>query len=192
MSKKSNTALEDILEKKEDYTDEAIQAAIWELENRGVIKKTEVAFEDKEFIENKFSTKTLNENPVEELQMSVLYSKKAIQGFTIFFTTIFGAVLLMSNLKELNKSKARIEVLVFGISYTLLSIVLLNFLPRMFLITLLFNFVGYLILVEFFWNKNLGKDLKYKKKEIWKPLITSILITGVLIFLQFLPQILSK
>jgi hypothetical protein len=123
--------------------------------------------------------------------LPVLYSQKAIQGFTIFFTTIFGAVLLMRNLKEMNKPKAAIQVLVFGIVYTLFSIILLNYLPKMFFITLIFNLIGYAVLSEFFWNKNLGKELAYNKKKIWKPLFISTLILFLVVFLQFLPQILE-
>ncbi len=39
MLKKSNAELENILEDKKTYTDEAIQAVIWELENRNIIEK---------------------------------------------------------------------------------------------------------------------------------------------------------
>jgi hypothetical protein len=39
MLKKSSAALVDILEDKDTYTDEAIQAVIWELENRNIIEK---------------------------------------------------------------------------------------------------------------------------------------------------------
>ena len=197
MSKKSNTELETILIEKDHYTEEAIQAVIWELENRNLIEKTEVPYLEtpekidseevsipKEDIEN-------NESPFEELVLPVLYSKKAIQGFTILFSTIFGVVLLMSNLKAMNKPKARVEVLVFGIMYTVFTYVLLNYLPKMLFITLLFNFIGYAVLSEYYWNKNLGKYLEHRKKEIWKPLIISISITVLLIFLILSPQILG-
>jgi hypothetical protein len=115
----------------------------------------------------------------------VLYSKKAIQGFSIFFSTLFGVFLLMSNLKKMHKSKARIEVLVFGIVYTLFTVVLLNYLPTTFFLTLIFNFIGYAVLVEYYWNKSLGKELQYQKKQISKPLIISLLILGFVVFLQF-------
>jgi len=39
MLKKSNAELENILEDKKMYTDEEIQAVIWELENRNIIEK---------------------------------------------------------------------------------------------------------------------------------------------------------
>ena len=197
MSKKSNGELETIFDEKSKYTEEAVQAVIWELENRSLIEKTEILYQDPEKVvqltkvTSTKETQEKNESPFEELVLPVLYSQKAIQGFTIFFTTIFGAVLLMRNLKEMNKPKAAIQVLVFGIVYTLFSIILLNYLPKMFFITLIFNLIGYAVLSEFFWNKNLGTELAYNKKKIWKPLFISTLILFLVVFLQFLPQILE-
>ena len=190
MLKKSNAELENILEDKKTYTDEAIQAVIWELENRNIIEKGSVThnpviLEKDVLIEEKELDKANHEASSEATVFPILYSKRAIQGFTIFFSTLFGAVLLMSNLKKMNKPKARVEVLVFGISYTFLTIILLDYLPKTFFLTILFNLVGYAVLVEYFWNKNLGKELQHQKKQISKPLIISFAILVLLVLLQF-------
>ena len=190
MLKKSNAELENILEDKKIYTDEAIQAVIWELENRNIIEKVAIThnldiLEKDVLIEEKELEKANHEASSEATLLPILYSKRAIQGFTIFFSTLFGAVLLMSNLKKMNKPKTRVEVLVFGISYTFLTIILLDYLPKTFFLTILFNLVGYAVLVEYFWNKNLGKELQHQKKQISKPLIISFAILGLLVFLQF-------
>ena len=195
MSLKSNKELENILHEKDNYTQEAIRAVIWEMELRNLIQKTDDlykdAFKENEIIETLEKEHVDNDNFSEELSLPILYSKRAIQGFTVFFSTIFGAILLMQNLKEMNKPVARNQVLVFGISYTIASIILLNYLPKMFFVTLLFNLFGYAILSEYFWNKNLGNQLKYKKKEIWKPLTISFAVMFFLLLLQFLPQLLG-
>ncbi|MEZ7875558.1 MAG: hypothetical protein QMB95_00975 [Polaribacter sp.] len=190
MLKKSNAELENILEDKKMYTDEAIQAVIWELENRNIIEKGSIThnlaiLEKDVLIEEKELDKANHEASSEATVFPILYSKRAIQGFTIFFSTLFGAVLLMSNLKKMNKPKARVEVLVFGISYTFLTIILLDYLPKTFFLTILFNLVGYAVLVEYFWNKNLGKELQHQKKQISKPLIISFAILVLLVLLQF-------
>jgi hypothetical protein len=197
MREKSNTELEQIFENKSDYTDEAVQAVIWELENRNLIEKTDISYLETQ-VNSKIAETSVpkddledDKSPFEELVLPILYSKKAIQGFSILFSTIFGVVLLMSNLKAMNKPKARVEVLVFGIAYSIFTVILLNYLPKMFFITLLFNIIGYAVLTEYYWNRNLGKDLQYRKKEVWKPLIISISIIVLLIFLQFSPQILG-
>ena len=195
MRLKSNKELETILKKNNDYTQEAIQAVIWEMENRNLIDKSDVLYKNTFKENNQIDTdeKNLdnNENPSKELILPVLYSKRAIQGFTIFFTTIFGAVLLMYNLKEMNKLKERNQVLIFGIVFTILSAILLNYLPKMIFTTLLFNLIGYAVLIEFFWKNNIEKELEYAKKEVWKPLSISIIIVLLLLFLQLLPQILG-
>jgi hypothetical protein len=197
MNKKSNTELETIIQGKSNYTDEAIQAVIWELENRNLIEKDEIKLEvtskNIEQIENHISEKVdkKSTNSFEEFETPTLYSKKAILGFAIFFSTLFGAVLLMSNLKTLKKPKERMQVLVFAVAYTMLSVVLLNYLPKMYFTTLIFNLLGYMVLSEFFWNNYIGKDLQYQKKQISKPLIISILILVALIFFQVLPQMLA-
>jgi hypothetical protein len=197
MSKKSNAELETIIQEKSKYTEEAIQAVIWELENRNLIEKDEIKLEvtskNIEQIEDNISDKVdeKNTSSFEEFETPALYSKNAILGFSIFFSTLFGAVLLMSNLKALKKPKERMQVLVFAVVYTMLSVVLLNYLPKMYFTTLIFNLLGYVILSEFFWNNYLGKGLQYKKKQISKPLIISILILVVLIFFQFSPQMLA-
>ena len=195
MRLKSNKELKTILKKNNDYTQEAIQAVIWEMENRNLIDKSDVLYKNTFKENNQIDTdeKNLdnNENPSKELILPVLYSKRAIQGFTIFFTTIFGAVLLMYNLKEMNKLKERNQVLIFGIVFTILSAILLNYLPKMIFTTLLFNLIGYAVLIEFFWKNNIEKELEYAKKEVWKPLTISIIILLLLLFLQLLPQILG-
>ncbi|MFT4644493.1 MAG: hypothetical protein ACI8ZX_000896, partial [Planctomycetota bacterium] len=58
-----------------------------------------------------------------------------------------------------------------------------SYLPKMFFITLIFNVIGYVVLVEYFWNQNLGKELQYTTKEITKPLIISLLFTLIMLFI---------
>jgi hypothetical protein len=197
MLKKSDAELEYILQEKDTYTNEAIQAVIWELENRNLIEKGTIkpaiipAENEIKVEEKKQNSKNTNESSFEALALPTLYSKKAIQGFTIIFSTLFGAILLMSNLKKMNKPKARIEVFVFGIVYTIATIVLLNYLPKTFFLTLIFNIVGYAILIEYYWNNNLGKEFKHEKKQIKKPLIISVSVLAILILFSILPAILG-
>ena len=196
MSKKSNAELDAIIHDKSKYTDEAIQAVIWELENRELLEKDEIIVEKtslEEALENSVSENVdeKSESSFEEFEKPVLYSKMAILGFTFFFSPIFGAVLLMSNLKAVNKPVARLQVLFFAIGYTVLSVFVLNYFPRTYFTTFIFNIIGYAILTEFFWNKTLGKNLQFIKKPVSKPLLISLLIISFLVFLQFLPQVMT-
>lgn len=83
-----------------------------------------------------------------------IYSKRAVWGFSIFFTTIFGGILLMQNLLSLNKKKQAYQVLAFSILYTALGIYLANIseTPNT-SINFAVNAVGGIILTEFFFQK---------------------------------------
>ncbi|WP_341221496.1 hypothetical protein [Polaribacter atrinae] len=198
MRSKSNKELETILLEKDKYTEEAIQAVTWELQDRNILERTDDFSDEitKETVTidvavTNESTEN-NKSPFEELEVPVLYSKKAILGFTIFFSTIFGAVLLMQNLKEMNKPKARNQVLIFGLVYTVFSTILLNYLPKSFFTTFILNMIGYTVLTGYFWNINLGKDIVHRDKQIWKILGISLLIVFGLIFLLLLTQNLEQ
>ena len=191
MAKKSNASLALVLEEKHKYTEEAIQAVIWELENRNIIEKDSIIQNPSVLVPEAVVKEGERDNllknaPLEEEEVPpILFSKRAIRGFTIFFSTLFGVVLLMHNLKKMNKRKARMEVLFFGIFYTFFTMILLSYLPTTLFITLLFNGIGYVVLTEYFWNKSLGKNVEYQKEQITKPVIISLSIVAFIIYIQF-------
>ncbi|MFL3660895.1 MAG: hypothetical protein ACI6PN_04020 [Polaribacter sp.] len=191
MAKKSDASLALVLEEKHKYTEEAIQAVIWELENRNIIEKDSVIQNPSVLVsetvvkEGEQDNLLKNSSSEEEEVPPILFSKRAIRGFTIFFSTLFGVVLLMHNLKKMNKRKARMEVLFFGIFYTFFTMILLSYLPTTLFITLLFNGIGYVVLTEYFWNKSLGKNVEYQKEQITKPVIISLSIVAFIIYIQF-------
>lgn len=106
-----------------------------------------------------------------------IYSKKAVWGFSIFFTTIFGGVLLMQNLWALNKKKEGYQVLAFSVLYTALGIYLASMseTPNT-SINFAVNAVGGIILTEFFFKRYVPDERNLPKKKIWKALIISLLI----------------
>ncbi len=103
------------------------------------------------------------ENREERELLPELYSKYVIIGFSVFFSTIFGAALLMSNLKRLNEKRGRIQVLIFGIAYTLLSGIIVNYFMND--IAIILNVIGAAILNEYFWNKFIGRDTEFEKRN---------------------------
>lgn len=121
----------------------------------------------------------INSEVVENNNCSIkIYSKKAIWGFSIFFSSIFGGVLLMQNLKDINRRKEAFIVLVLSIIYTALTIFIVNIpsKPNSSL-TFVCNAIGGLILSNYVFPKYFSEQDKYENKKIWKPLIISILIT---------------
>lgn len=122
-------------------------------------------------------------NPLDDLAAITpsnpkIYSKKAIWGFSFFFSAIFGAVLLMQNLKDIGKKKEANLILLLSILYTAITIYIVNIPEKpTSSLTYLCNIVGGLILTEYFYKKHFPLDQAIEKKKIWKPLIISTLIT---------------
>lgn len=107
-----------------------------------------------------------------------IYSKKAIWGFSLFFSAIFGAVLLMQNLKDIGKKKEANIILLLSIIYTAVTIYIVNIPDKPNTpLTYICNIVGAVILTEYFYKKSFPSDPTFEKKKIWKPLIISILIS---------------
>lgn len=104
----------------------------------------------------------------------LLYSKGAIRAFSFIFTTLFRAFLLSNNIVG---KKNKFIVIGFGIAYTTISAILLTIIPPNTFWVLALNTAGGLGLTTTFWNKYVGKDVKYRAKPIWLPLIISIILS---------------
>ncbi|MFZ0490499.1 MAG: hypothetical protein WBV47_00580 [Salegentibacter sp.] len=110
-------------------------------------------------------------------ELPQLYSKRLILIFALIFSTIFAAVLLMSNLKSLDKRRESYLVLFFTVFYMMVSVILIQVLGLPPDLTFVANVIGAAILNEFFWNKYIGRDREFQKKSWVKPAIVSLLIS---------------
>lgn len=110
-----------------------------------------------------------------------LYSKTLIILFSLLFSPIFAAMLLISNLKTIGNKKARIQVLLFSIFYLFATAAILQIFNLPPNLTFIANVIGAAILNEYFWNKYIGKDREFIKKSWIKP--TLISVTVALLFL---------
>lgn len=184
MRGKSNEGLTDYINNFNKYTPEAIAAAVNELKKRG--KK--FSSQELEDIDLKIQARAKAEKEEPTLWVKdvvdndlvidpnapLLYSKGAIRAFSFIFTTLFGAFLLSDNVIG---KKNKFIVIGFGIAYTTISAILLNIIPSNTFWVLALNAAGGLGLTTTFWDKYVGKDMKYRSKPIWLPLIISIIIT---------------
>lgn len=105
-----------------------------------------------------------------------LYSKTLIIIFSLLFSPIFAAVLLMSNLKAVDRPKARIYVLIFAIAYLFATAAVLQIFNLPPNLTFIANVIGAAILNEYFWNKYIGRDVTFEKKSWIKPALISVAI----------------
>jgi hypothetical protein len=187
---KTDSELEYILENKQSYNEQAVSASIQILKERNgqsielesVENEIEVAKEKKEIIQRKVvEGEKKKSNITDDPNAPELHSKRVIMVFSGLFSAIFGAVLLMYNMKQTDNKKGQIQVLIFGILYTIATLTIITLLDIRGNIALIFNIAGGGILTEYFWNKFIGKEFKHRKRSWIKPAIISVIITIPLI-----------
>ena len=137
------------------------------------------------------------ENPVEtnfvseEEALVSLYSRSAVFGFSIFFSTIFGSILLMINLRRLGEKRKGFEILLLGIAYAIISSVLVDMAGANLVLSLVLNVLGGYLMSTYFWAKYIGLEFSHEKQSILIPLILgiamSLIATQYLISLGELP-----
>lgn len=119
-----------------------------------------------------------------ENNLPKIYSSKAILGFSVFMSSLFGGILLYINLRNLKKYKEANIVLVISIILTLLTYFVMSIPenPKSSL-AYLCGFIGGGILSYFLFPKYIPNEEDFPKKQIWKPLIIAVLIVIVFISL---------
>ena len=183
---KTDSELEYILENKKSYNEQAVSASIQILKDRNgqstelesIEKEIDLEKEKKEttkikIIEEEKKQRNITDDP----NAPELYSKRGIMVFSGLFSAIFGAVLLMYNMQKTDNKKGKVQVLIFGILYTIATLTVINLLNIRGNSALIFNIIGGSLLTEYFWNKFIGKELKHRKRSWIKPAIISVLIT---------------
>ncbi|NML68488.1 hypothetical protein HHL23_01550 [Chryseobacterium sp. RP-3-3] len=120
-----------------------------------------------------------------EEKLPKIYSRKAILGFSIFLSTLFGGVLLFQNLLDANKKKEAYIVLGISILITALTIFIVNIPenPKSSL-SYLCGIAGGSLLSYYFVPKYFPDEEQYPKKAIWKPLIIGAVIVVILVALM--------
>lgn len=122
----------------------------------------------------------------QEQELPKLYSKRLILSFSILFSTIFAAALLISNLRRLEKQAAAAWVLLFAIGYIVATAIIMTAFNLSPSLNVIANVIGAAILNEFFWNKYLGSEIEYEKKSWVKPTLISIGIALIVFSLLFM------
>lgn len=118
-----------------------------------------------------------------ESNLPKIYSKKAILGFSIFMSVLFGGVLLFLNLIADKKKKEAYIVLITSILLTIISIVITSIPenPKSYL-AYVCGFAGGIFLTQFFVPKYFPNEEQYPKKPIWIPLMIALVIMVIFVF----------
>ena len=192
---KSNVELKYILNNPSHHVEEAILAAREILESRENYSENydntmreEGKFKKENYYtsNDKANSNFLNNNSsTDDSETPELYSKRVIMSFSILFSTLLGAILMFINLKKIGKQKASYWVLFFSISHFIVTIIIIIKLEINSSFSFFMNIIGALILTEYFWNKYIGKRMKYKSRGWVLPGIISLILLALYFILQY-------
>lgn len=117
-----------------------------------------------------------------ENNLPKIYSKKAILGFSILMSTLFGGILLYQNLIDIKKKKEAYIVLGLSILITIVTMVIVN-IPEEPKSSLAYvcGIGGGSLLSYYFVPTYFPDEEQYPKKQIWKPLIIAVTITAAFV-----------
>ena len=197
MAKKTEAELLEYFLNHHKYVAEAVLAAVKELQNRGrTFTDAELATVESErqaVAQAAIMVAATSEEASvadEEVALPRLYSPGAIFGFSIFFSLIFGAALLATNIRATGNRRGSWIVVGFSVAYMFLEALVVWQLNRSSSMSLAFNLAGAFILNYYFWPKYLGTQPDYEPKPIWRALIISVLIVlpVLVIMMLFGPQ----
>ncbi|MFN0276830.1 MAG: hypothetical protein ACKVPJ_13870, partial [Chitinophagales bacterium] len=116
--------------------------------------------------------------------VSSLYSRTAILGFSLFFSTLTGGILLAINASKVNK-KAVIPIIVFALLFTAMQIYASFKIPAESFLSFVIPVAGALLLSDVLWNYYIGKTLKYEKRSIAIPLVIVLIISLPVLYMAY-------
>lgn len=176
----------------ENYHDDAILAAIWELEKRRPIKSDEKALEKE--ISSKISTtdnikiQESESNPsYTQQQLPNLYSIRSIQVFSVLFSVFAGGILMAINFNRTANKVEVYKVIGFSLSYSILATLFFTVIGAQSpLFSIAFNLLGAFLIDELFWKRVLGREFKFNKQQVWTALIVGLIIISPLVYYLYI------
>jgi hypothetical protein len=190
---KSDEELQSCVDNREKYLPETVEAAVAELQKRGIElseDELKVIAEDmqarREIAEagtgifGVFNT-NWNNNHVEDPDAVLFFSKRVIFAFAVLCSVFFGSILLAVNIsKTKNRDKAFLVVL-YGLGFTFAQQVISLEYRLDPIFTLIMSIVGAYMMDNLFWNKYIGNSTLYRTRPIWVPLIIGLLLVALLL-----------
>ncbi|CAN5917047.1 hypothetical protein BH11BAC7_BH11BAC7_24400 [soil metagenome] len=185
----SNEQLNDYIENRYKYIPEIVHAALNELQKRGRIfsaEELELIYADTEIKAGDENFQSgIRDAVTDARELPEYYSPMVIRIFSVLFSVLFGSILMAMNLSRTPEKKGVYEAVIFGVIYTTAIMIIGNYLPANGGgIGIVFNIAGGFMIEYFFWNKYIGTETPYVKRSFVKPLITGLIITGLLLLLM--------
>src|ERR1051325_4840725 len=140
LSLMSNRELKDFIRESKGASSEAMQAALEEANGRGIELDETPIEREQPLIVTKVITKAGmdpddrwgKQQHTHDDSAPVLFSKKAIYTFSFLFSVLFGAILMVINLRELKKPEGIVPTLSFSMAYLATTLLLINYLETQF------------------------------------------------------------
>jgi hypothetical protein len=192
-SKLSDQELKERIENRPKYLPETIEASIAELHNRGVefsdeelqvINEDLVAQRENASLSNNGNgfKSTYKNNIVEDLDAPFFYSRRALFFFSFGFGALFGSIMLAINLSKIKNRKGMFWILLFGVGFTILQAILMNYANPGSSPGALFGILSGFCIDYIFWPLLIGKSTMYRARPIWTPLIIGIVLGALVVW----------
>ncbi len=157
-----------------DYQEEAVLAALWEIEKRGLatsdILSLKNDFEAREVKKPQATPNIVNES-IE------LYTSNFILFFGVLFSVFAAGILVSLNFRQLKKLKLARIFLLSGLAYSFLQMVIFSqFKTTSPLISVATSLLG-VYLLNYYSAKEMPEDVASTPRNVWYPILIAILIT---------------
>ena len=197
LEKLSDIELEKYIKPESRFVPEAIEFAFDILKQRGrIFTETEVGqiqslIKTKKDSEPKFEeikNDGWDKNFTEDENAIELYTNKLIWIYCLLVGVVFGSLLQVYNFIKIKNTKAAVDTLLFGIIYSTLQIIIMNYTGdvyyRRYSLKFFLSGLGALGLIVI--KENIFKDkTEYRAKSIVLPVILALLIHIYLIYTIF-------
>lgn len=175
--------LQNYVNDKSLYEDEAVLAAIWELEKRNIVdgdsRSIELQIEQKQNEAKTRIEKVKKEsNITDDPNAPILYNSKSVLIFGAVFSVFAGSILMALNFARLGNKKIAWLVVFSGLVYSTIQIFVMDQIgTRNSGLAFLAGLFGMLILESVFWKKRVPSDLKFRKRSIWGALTIAFIVS---------------
>ncbi len=185
VARMSDEDLIDALNAREKYVDEMLLEMLEACTARNIIFPDAEAL--KQEIMSRQEPEVVPEPEKPPVVLPVFFSQTAILAFTIFFSPLFGGILLAMNVNRVNK-KAVWQIVAFTIIFTLFSGYVSYFLAPGSVFAILIPIAGALIFSELLWNTYIGRQIAYTRRSVTAPLLIALAIAIPLAFYLYKHQ----
>lgn len=124
----------------------------------------------------------IGENTNETANVPRYYSEKAVYVFSILGGALFGSILMAINLKNSPTRKGVSPVLLFGVAFTVVQVIIMNFVPdrASSSLNIAFGIGAGLSIRQFFWRKYIGLNAIYNKRSV---LVPTLILVGLFLII---------